>query len=198
MMPELLADIFLILTAYALGCLVTGYYMVRHLAGGDVRDSGSGSVGATNVGRRLGKQGFILTFAGDCAKGALALLLAKWAGCSDLGLALVLLAVVCGHIWPVQLRFKGGKGVSTTFGALLVYDPVLTLLLVGVLLPIYLVTRNRELSGIIVFPLMPVAALLLGRPLVTTVACLALALLLLWAHRDNLAVLCRCGRSGES
>jgi glycerol-3-phosphate acyltransferase PlsY len=192
-MPELLADISLILTGYALGCLATGYYIVRHLTGGDVRDSGSGSVGATNVGRRLGRQGFVLTFAGDCAKGALAVLLAEWTGCSDLGLALVLLAVVCGHLWPVQLRFKGGKGVSTTFGGLMVYDPVLTLLLVGSLLPIYLVSRNRELSGIIIFPLMPVAALLLGRPLVTTAACLALALLLLWAHRDNLAVICRRG-----
>jgi glycerol-3-phosphate acyltransferase PlsY len=196
-MFEPLADTLLILTGYALGCLTTGYYIVRHLAGSDVRNSGSGSVGATNVGRQLGRQGFMLTFAGDIVKGALALLLAKWSGCSDLGLALVLLAVVCGHIWPVQLKFKGGKGVSTTLGGLIIYDPVLMLLLVGLFLPVYLISRDRELSGIIIFPVVPLATLFLGRPLVTTTACLALALLLLWTHRDNLAMICRHGGTRE-
>ncbi len=195
-MSFLPADTLYIVTGYVLGCLTTGYYLVRFLLGDDVRASGSRSVGATNVGRRLGRQGFLLTFAGDLAKGALALLLAEWGGCREAGLALVLLAVVCGHIWPVQLRFKGGKGVATALGGLIVYDPLLTLIMAAACLPIYLVSKDRDLSGIVVFPLLPVAALLLGRPFATIASCFALALLLLWTHRDNLAAISRGGGTG--
>lgn len=192
------ADTLYIITGYALGCLTTGYYLVRLILNDDVRASGSGSAGATNVGRRLGRKGFLLTFAGDFAKGALALLLAEWGGCRETGLALVLLAVVCGHIWPAQLRFKGGKGVATALGGLIVYDPVLTLIMASACLPIYLASRDRDLSGIIVFPLLPVTALLLGRSFATITSFFVLALLLLWTHRDNLAAISQRGGTGGS
>jgi glycerol-3-phosphate acyltransferase PlsY len=185
-MFDVLANTFFILIGYVLGSITLGYYIVCHQLNCDVRDSGSGSVGATNVGRLLGKKGFVLTFAGDFGKGVLALLLAKWSGCHDPWLALVLLAVVAGHIWPAQLKFNGGKGAATAFGGLIVYDPVLALALVGIFLLAFILSRSREISGMIVFPCLPVVAVLIGRPAVVIVNCLALALLLLWAHRDNL------------
>lgn len=185
-MSKILVNTFFILIGYALGSLTLGYYIVSHQLNCDVRDSGSGSVGATNVGRLLGKKGFALTFAGDFGKGVLALLLAKGGGCHDPWLALVLLAVVAGHIWPAQLKFNGGKGAATAFGGLIVYDPVLTLALVGIFLLAFMISKSREIGGISVLPCLPVVALLIGRPVVVIAACLALAFLLLWAHLDNL------------
>lgn len=189
-MFDMLANTSLILTGYALGCLTTGYYLVRHQLGSDVRRSGSGSSGATNVGRLLGRKGFACTFAGDFGKGVLALALAKWSGCHDPWLALVLLAVVAGHLWPVQLRFKGGKGVATALGGLIVYDPVVTLAMAGIFALALLVSRDRELGGMLTFLCLPVIAMLIGRPAVVAAACLVLAMLLIWSHRQNLAVIC--------
>ena len=193
-MFDIPANTFFILIGYALGSQTIGYYIVRYQLDSDVRDSGSKSAGATNVGRLLGKKGFVLTFAGDFGKGVLAVFLAKWGGCHDPWLALVLLAVVAGHIWPVQLKFNGGKGVATTLGGLIVYDPMLLLVLVGVFLLIFVVSRDREVGGMIVFMCLPVAAVLIGRTVVVIATCIALAFLLLWTHRDNLMVI--CGRGG--
>lgn len=195
-MLDLLKDAMFIVTGYALGCLTTGYYLVRYYLSSDVRDSGSKSVGATNVGRQLGRKGFLLTFAGDFAKGVTVLLLAVLGGCSSGALGLVLLAVVCGHIWPVQLGFKGGKGVSPALGGLIVYDPVLTLIMATIFLPLYLLFRDRELSGVIVFIGLPVVAMSLGRSPFAVTVCLALALVLLWAHRENLVLLWRHDGAG--
>lgn len=188
-MIDLVINPILILTGYALGCLSTGYYLVRYLLGNDVRCFGSGSAGATNVARLLGAQGFVLTFAGDFGKGVLAQALAKWSGCHEPWLALVLVAVVAGHLWPAQLRFKGGKGAATAFGGLIVYDPTLTLLLVGIFWVLFMVLGEREVGGMITFLCMPAAALLVGRQGVEIAACLVLASLLLWAHRKNLVVM---------
>lgn len=186
-----------ILIGYALGCLTTGYYLVRHQLGLDVRSSGSGVVGATNVGRLLKKEGFVLTLAGDFGKGVMALSLAKWNHCHDPWLAFVLLAVVAGHIWPVQLGLKGGKGVATTFGGLMVYDPMLTLALTGVFVVIFLISGNRETGGLCSFLCLPVLALLAGKTPLVTAVCLALAMIVLWAHRANLMVIYRRHVTGQ-
>src|SRR5579859_7966679 len=104
--------------SYLLGCFTSGYYFVRWRLGQDIRDSGSGNVGARNVGRLLGAPGFLATTAADVAKGMLAVWLAL-EFTHDFRLAgLAMLTVVLGHIWPVQLGFRGGKGVATSIGAL--------------------------------------------------------------------------------
>src|ERR1051326_4572526 len=119
--------------AYLLGCFATGYYLVRLRTGQDIRELGSGNVGATNVGRALGTRGFVLTFLGDAAKGALAVSLARLLP-GPLWLAdVAMIAVVAGHIWPIPLRGRGGKGGATTLGALAVLDVSLTLLLLALL-----------------------------------------------------------------
>ena len=100
------------LAAYALGCFTTGYYLVRLRLGQDIHDSGSGSVGARNVGRLLGWRGFLLTVLGDFGKGALAVWAARHFTMDDRLVLLAMLAVVAGHVWPMQLRFRGGKGMA--------------------------------------------------------------------------------------
>jgi len=190
-MYDILVNICSTTVAYALGCLTTGYYLVRSRTGSDVRSTGSGSVGATNVGRLIGNHGFVLTFFGDLSKGVLALLLAKWSGCQNPWLALVVLSVVVGHVWPMQLKFNGGKGVATTMGGLLVQNPLLTLILMGVFGVFYSMCRDRGASGIAVFMCLPLFALLFERSIGVSVVYLALASLLIWTHRNTLVLLTR-------
>ena len=110
-------DVLGIALAYGLGCLCAGYYIVRWRTGTDVRRIGSSSAGARNAGRVLGRWGFALVLTLDALKGVAAV----WAACA-IGLGGAAVAVVAGHVLPVQLGFRGGKGIAPSIGALLVYD----------------------------------------------------------------------------
>src|SRR2546422_10075017 len=110
------------LLGYALGCFTSGYYLVRWRTGDDIRWLGSGSVGATNVGRVLGRPGFFLTVLCDFFKGLFAVWLARYFQLNPTSTVLTMVAVAIGHIWPAQLWFHGGKGVATSLGALLMFD----------------------------------------------------------------------------
>ena len=111
------------LQAYALGCIVGAYYIVRLRSGKDVRAAGSGNAGARNVFRSGDRIGATLTLVWDVAKGALAMVIAREIAPDDLALAVAFVAVIVGHIWPAQLRFHGGKGVAPAIGAGLVLLP---------------------------------------------------------------------------
>ncbi|MEJ2470973.1 MAG: glycerol-3-phosphate acyltransferase [Desulfuromonadales bacterium] len=188
-MITIFPEILFVLSGYALGCLVTGYYLVRRQRGIDVRNCGSGSAGATNVGRLLGRSGFVKTLAGDFGKGGLAVSVASALGCQEPWLALVLIAVVVGHIWPLQIGFKGGKGIAPALGGLVAYDPTLAFLLLGLFLGACLLTRAREAAGMMAFLFLPVVAALIECPNIKVVACVVLTTLLVWAHRRNLVVI---------
>src|SRR5438552_16901491 len=121
----------ILLGSYVLGCFTAGYYFGRWRAGQDIRLLGSGSVGAKNVWRVSGAFGFFVTLLGDFAKGALAVWMAAQFTTNERVVALTALFVVVGHIWPVQLRFHGGKGVCTSLGALLVFDYSMALAFLG-------------------------------------------------------------------
>src|SRR5215475_11956170 len=108
--------------AYLLGAIPFGYLLVRWKTGGDVRSSGSGNIGATNVLRTSGRAAGIATLLLDVGKGAAAVLLARWigAGSSAPLEPMAVLGVVLGHVFPVTLGFRGGKGVACAVGAGLV------------------------------------------------------------------------------
>jgi glycerol-3-phosphate acyltransferase PlsY len=178
--------IVLILAGYALGCFTTGYYLTRLLTEEDIRDQGSGSAGATNVRRRLGLPAAAITFLVDLAKGAVVVWAAIYFGFGHWWTALAMLAVLAGHIWPVQLRFQGGKGVATGLGAVLVLDHHLVLvvsILFVVLLPF---ARQFVPAGLSAIAAAPGVALILGRPVPFVLGMTALALLVLIAHSDNI------------
>src|ERR1043166_9636458 len=96
--------------AYLAGCFTSGYYLVRMRLGEDIRELGSGSVGARNVGRVLGKTGFLLTLGLDFAKGSFAVWAARHftTPVDERLVALAMASVIAGHVWPLQLRFRGG------------------------------------------------------------------------------------------
>jgi acyl phosphate:glycerol-3-phosphate acyltransferase len=151
------------LGAYVLGCCTTGYYLVRRRLGEDIRAHGSGSVGARNVGRLLGWSGFALTVLGDSGKGAFAVWTAQRLAQPSSLAALALLAVVAGHIWPVQLRFHGGKGVATSLGALAIYDFHLALAFAALFVFTSLMARKTVLPGLFAFACLPWVSAYLGQ-----------------------------------
>ncbi len=181
-----------VFASYLLGCFAAGYYLVRWKTGEDLRQRGSGNVGARNAGRVLGKWGFVLTFLADFIKGAIAV----WAGTTmefqPLAVLCMMLAVVIGHNWPAQLRFHGGKGVSASFGALAVYDPTCGLLIVGLFLVVVSFWRRFTLSGLLAFAAAPFVMMLFEREPMAMAGIVALTLLVLGAHwRDIFEEICR-------
>jgi acyl phosphate:glycerol-3-phosphate acyltransferase len=175
------------LGAYLLGCLATGYYLVRARTGRDIREIESGSTGARNVGRVLGKSGFGLTVLGDFGKGALAVWGAQeWTRNHHLA-ALAMLAVVVGHIWPAQLHFRGGKGVATSLGALLAFDFRLALIFAALFLAGLALARKSVLPSLVAFACLPLAGFWLDRDRLTAALITIMAATILFAHRRNFA-----------
>lgn len=179
-------DIICILVAYLLGSICTGYYFVRFKAKVDIREQGSGGVGARNVGRLLGRPGFLITLLGDGLKGVLAILLARKFELSESMVAMVLVAVIMGHIWPLPLQFRGGRGISTAIGAYLAYDPFIVALLLALALGLMIFRRGFILSGLGAFLLLPVAVYALKLPEHTIAALTGSAVIILFAHRERI------------
>ena len=191
-----------VLAAYLLGSIPFGYLLVRLFVGGDVRETGSGGTGATNVTRRAGKGVGVLTLLLDLLKGAAAVLAARallgagegagWWVCAA-GAAAVL-----GHVFPVWLRFRGGKGVATGLGVFLVLAPFATLCVLFVFVVVVGLWRYVSLGSMVAAALLPLAVWALGalgvgdratRPLLA-LSVLGAALIVLM-HRANVGRLLR-------
>lgn len=183
---DILTTLASIVGGYLLGCFATGYYLVRAKTGQDVRTLASGNIGARNVGRVLGRSGFWLTMAGDFAKGALAVLATDYFTRQNHYAMLAFLAVVVGHIWPVQLQFRGGKGVAASFGALVAYDGKLTLAYLAALGVGLILVRRTVLPGLAAFLFLPAASYWLHHNHFEATALATLAALVWLAHRQNL------------
>lgn len=139
----------IVLGAYLLGALPTGYLVGRAGKGVDVRKYGSGSTGATNVSRLLGPVGFALVFVGDFGKAFLAIWAAGALGGGPAGQALAGLAVLIGHNWPVFLAFKGGRGVASGVGGLFAVVPVPAAICLGTAAILMAITRYVSLGSIV-------------------------------------------------
>lgn len=181
-----------IIIGYLLGSIPFGYVLVKLFRGEDVRSTGSGNIGATNVARTGSKGLAIATLALDALKGAVAVLAARAltpAGISPFPLmAMAALAAVLGHLFPVWLKFKGGKGVATALGVFLVLFPKAVLVSLAIFIITVLVTRYVSLGSILAAIAFPVAAYFLGSPDWQTLlpAC-AIALLIVLKHHANIA-----------
>ena len=182
-----MAKLLWLVGAYLVGCVNGGYYAVKFKSGEDIRKLGSGNAGATNAGRLMGKRGFLLVMLFDAFKMWAALKLAAllFPG-SPVMPALTMPAVLLGHIFPAQLRFRGGKGIASLVGAG-VYLLDLPLLAFTALLfaALYLATRKYYYSGLAALGALPLSypglAWLRGRPIDlwlcgSLVACMALIL----------------------
>jgi glycerol-3-phosphate acyltransferase PlsY len=172
--------------AYLLGSIPFSYFVARR-RGVDVRNVGSGNVGATNVMRSVGRGPGLLAFALDFLKGAAASMLALQVEREGPLPALAAAAAVVGHMYPVWLRFRGGKGVATGAGAFLPIVPVATaaaLVAFGLALAI---TRYVSVSSLVGCVTLAALTFVLRGPSAIAFAATATALLVLWKHRGNLA-----------
>jgi acyl phosphate:glycerol-3-phosphate acyltransferase len=194
--------LFLIIIAYLIGSIPFGYLIVRHKIGDDIRETGSGGTGATNVSRRAGKAAGVFTLVLDALKGSVAVLLARVllddGPGADWFVAAAAVATLLGHIFPVWLGFRGGKGVATGVGIFFVLAPI-ALLCAGVLfVAIVFLTRFVSLGSITAAATIPLFVWLQSvfvepvadlRPLLT--AAIVGALLIIFAHRGNIGRLAR-------
>jgi glycerol-3-phosphate acyltransferase PlsY len=185
-MPPVFVPLGVVLFAYLLGCFSTGYYLVRLRTGKDLRTMGSGATGGRNVARVLGTPGFLVTGAGDLAKAVLAVAVPIWFGLGPATIGAAMVAVTAGHIWPVQLGFRGGKGVAPFVGSTALGAPVA--LAIGALLGalFVLVSRRLNLGGLAGVALTPIVALALGAPIPIAAGILGSVALVVFAHRSNI------------
>ena len=180
--------------SYLLGAVPFGYLLVRIMRGIDIRTVGSGNLGATNVARALGTPWFAVVFALDFLKGFVPAFWGARLAVAHLGaereVALLYgLAAIAGHIWPVYLRFKGGKGVATASGAVVGIAPAAAGLTALVFLLAFTTTRYVSLGSVLASVALPVAYFAVERSRASrlTVAAFALiALLIVVKHRSNL------------
>jgi glycerol-3-phosphate acyltransferase PlsY len=178
--------IIIVIVAYLIGSIPFGYLIVRKTIGADIRQTGSGGTGATNVSRRAGKAAGVLTLLLDAAKGCVAVVIAKAVSGDDWVIAAAAIAALVGHIFPVWLSFRGGKGVATGVGIFLVLAPLALLCAGVVFIAIVALTRYVSLGSIIAAILIPVFVWLLTdlRPLL--LAAIVGAALIVFAHRGNI------------
>jgi acyl phosphate:glycerol-3-phosphate acyltransferase len=180
------------IVAYLLGSIPFGLLLTKLFGGGDVRQAGSGNIGATNVARVAGPLPGILTLLFDAAKGAAAVwLAARFSNDSAMWMVIAALAALLGHCFPVWLRFRGGKGVATAAGVFLVLSPLALLGSVIVFVLVVAFWRYVSLGSIAAAAAMPLLIYILwaphhAPPLVVTFGALAAAVLIIYKHDANI------------
>ena len=177
-----LTALLLLAIGYLLGAIPSGYLAGRWLKGIDLRECGSGSTGATNVLRNVGKGPALAVFLIDVGKGALAVLLAKSFGLSDWLQVLAGLAALAGHIWPVWLGWKGGKAVATGLGMFLGLAWPVGLACFGLFMAVISIFRIVSLSSVVAAIGLPLLMLISGGSSAYVVVSLVASLMVLWRH----------------
>ena len=174
-----------IIIAYLVGSIPVGV-LVSRLRGKDPRQVGSGNIGATNVMRTAGKALGIITLLGDVLKGFLPTGVALYAGLSDQLVVAVGLAAFAGHIFPLFLRFRGGKGVATALGVYLALNPLAILFSVIVFVLVLLKWRYVSAGSLAGTVLMPLFLYVLKAPEIYVYVSLVIGALIVLKHRDNI------------
>ncbi|HLE17932.1 MAG TPA: glycerol-3-phosphate 1-O-acyltransferase PlsY [Syntrophales bacterium] len=175
-----------IIAAYLIGSIPTGIVISKVMGKGDPRKSGSGNIGATNVGRTSGKLAGILTLLGDVLKGGVPVFLAFQFYHESLFVSLVGLAAFLGHLFPVYLGFKGGKGVATGLGVMVVICPLATLLSAVVFVVVAYLKRYVSLASMIAAAMLPVFMSFFPRGRNYVGMGVVVAVLIIWKHKDNI------------
>jgi len=184
------AQLLLVAAAYLLGAIPFGLLFTRWLTGKDPRQFGSGNIGATNASRTGGKKVGLLTLAADIIKGVIPVAIAVQFVNSGSGnewlIAATAVAAFLGHVYPVYLGFKGGKGVATMFGVLIPWQPIAGLIAFAAWLIAIWLSRYVALASILAGLTLPIAAWLLGASAAAIYACVFFCILMTLRHQSNI------------
>jgi acyl phosphate:glycerol-3-phosphate acyltransferase len=177
-----------VVIAYLLGSIPFGYVIVRLKTGSDIRASGSGNIGATNVLRTTGRAAGVLTLLLDFAKGYVAVWLAsRITGADPVWTSAAAVAALLGHAYPVFLRFKGGKAVATTVGAFLFLTPSAIVAVMAVFVVAVALTRFISLGSILAAGLFPLAVWMIAHPPFPVIyASIFAGAFIVYRHRENI------------
>lgn len=178
--------VILIILSYLIGSVSFGYLIVKKTKGIDIRKIGSGSTGATNTARALGLKFFVIVLILDALKGLSVILIASSLSTETWAVLLCGGAVIVGHNWPIFSNFRGGRGVSTTFGVFLGIVPWPALLVFGIFILIILLTRYVSLASMVSALCIPVVLVIVDYSREYFIFGLAVCLLLLWRHQPNI------------
>lgn len=179
-------EILLVICAYLLGSVPTGL-LLAHALGINIREAGSGNIGATNVYRTVGRKIGILTLVGDCLKGLIPVLVARRLGLPDVWIAATGLAAFLGHVYTIFLGFKGGKGVATALGVFLGTSPLSVLGALLVFIGVLFRWRYVSAASITAAAVIPVlVALISGKAEMIAMSCVVAAIVI-FRHRENIA-----------
>lgn len=183
-----------VVSAYLVGSIPTGFLMTRIFKGVDIRSAGSKNVGATNVYRVAGKLPGLLTLVIDILKGVLVVTIiaqAYYAFLQELDYVffrtLLGLIAICGHIWSVFLKFKGGKGVATTIGVTGILAPIPLGLALLVWLIVFIPTNYVSLGSLFFGLSLPIFSVIFNEPFYVVIFCVIICLLNTYKHKDNIA-----------
>ncbi|QPQ55454.1 glycerol-3-phosphate 1-O-acyltransferase PlsY [Allosphingosinicella flava] len=172
------------LIGYALGSIPFGIILTKATGAGDLRSIGSGNIGATNV-LRTGRKGLAAaTLILDMLKATAAILIVHYLLPGHEGVAAI--GALIGHLYPVWLKFRGGKGVATFLGILIAMAPLAALIFAGVWIGALLLTRYSSVGGMSASLSAPIAVLFLDGNVPLAMLFLGFALLVVWKHRDNI------------
>lgn len=192
-MNSILALFLSVISAYLIGSIPTSFILAKLTKGIDIRDFGSGNVGATNVFRVVGKMPALIALIVDVAKGALVVTLVADYFYSFVGTidsesyrAVLGFTAICGHIWPVFLGFKGGKGVATTIGVVSVIAPTVFLLAGAVWLLVFSFTSYVSLASLSLGVALPVFAVILNKPFSVVIFAVAICAINSYKHKENI------------
>lgn len=189
-MEKIFELIAVVLSAYIIGSIPTGYIIVKAFTGQDIRTIGSGSTGATNVKRVMGKKWFFITMLLDALKGALPVVMAAMFAKTFTGIGLLpvlaAVAVILGHSKSVFLKFTGGKSVASGVGTILALNWQVGLIIAAIWGVVTFFTRYVSVGSIVALAISPFLMWMFNDPVAYIAYCALGALYIIWLHRSNI------------
>lgn len=180
--------ILLIVLSYVIGSIPFGYLVGKYCKGIDIREYGSGNIGASNSLRVMGTKYALMVLVGDCLKGLFAILFGRWAITVNIEFYLLLgIFAIIGHNWSVFLKFKGGKGIATTFGVVLAFYPYIAIIAAVIWGIIVFTTKFAALGSIVSVFSIFLLAFLFKTPLEFKIFTIIIILFAIIRHRNNIS-----------
>ena len=175
----------LFILAYLVGSIPNALWIGKMFKNIDVREFGSGNVGATNATRVLGWKLGIMVLIFDAFKGMIFIIIARILGLEDIYVVLIGLAAILGHSYSIYLKFKGGKAVATSLGVMLVLIPKVVMILIIVFLLIVIISGYVSLASISVAGLLPILSYIMYNNIIALLS-LVVGILVIWRHKSNI------------